>query len=497
MRSEPPPFFLFFLSASPESFLYSPKHQVIPKKKGRDRRSNEGYRKLDLPERVLIFLSRQWRKVHFSALGYLYGCGKSTAHEYYEELRNIFYEKLVPRLVFPPSPRELRAMLPQKVLEAFPDLLTILDATNWGQETPENFLLNRLAYSAYKHEVVFQVLLGIPALPYTICTPHFPSKQSLRPTDWCSGGLKSTGAFPMRFPFFWTNLRCPARWRVTFVHPRVFSLPLNFSIPSCRVSGSAGQGPICQGCSGRRGLQQVEAQDDAWDRHSCPPLQRWHPGHGRFFSVLAIDTHRTHPQSPVLKDNHSVQSHRVVVEQTIGDLKRAKILFGNKVAKIKERAKDLDCVLALHNLRVRRKTDPKYSIPPRRRPLPEEHVFGPLVPFEELDLKIPPRVTSQMEAKVSHVRAFQQFLTSQVAALREALAVGEEECVFYPAVGSRGGNLFNGAYVLQLRVSRLTHGRWAVKYIVGASYSYETHEGHFEMVDGIPVDCHICDCYAG
>jgi hypothetical protein len=41
-----------------------------------------------------------------------------------------------------------------------PDLVAILDATNWEQLKPENFLENRLSYSAFKHMNVYQVLLG-------------------------------------------------------------------------------------------------------------------------------------------------------------------------------------------------------------------------------------------------------------------------------------------------------------------------------------------------
>lgn len=47
-----------------------------------------------------------------------------------------------------------------KVLRLFPDLLVILDAMNWEQLKPENFLENRLSYSALKHMNVYQVLLG-------------------------------------------------------------------------------------------------------------------------------------------------------------------------------------------------------------------------------------------------------------------------------------------------------------------------------------------------
>jgi hypothetical protein len=48
----------------------------------------------------------------------------------------------------------------EQVLKQFPDLLAILDATNWEQLKPENFLENRLSYSAFKHMNAFQVLLG-------------------------------------------------------------------------------------------------------------------------------------------------------------------------------------------------------------------------------------------------------------------------------------------------------------------------------------------------
>ena len=53
------------------------------------RNSNEGYRALDLEERVLIFLTRLRRKTTFEELGYQYGCGKETARRYFGELVDI------------------------------------------------------------------------------------------------------------------------------------------------------------------------------------------------------------------------------------------------------------------------------------------------------------------------------------------------------------------------------------------------------------------------
>ena len=124
------------------------------------RQSNDGYRKVNLGDRVLLFLSRLRRKTSFQELGYQYGCGKESAKRYFVEMVNLFHEHFVPRLVFPRSPEDLRKMTRPQVREAFPDLLAILDATNWEQLMPENFLENRLSYSAFKHFNAFQVLLG-------------------------------------------------------------------------------------------------------------------------------------------------------------------------------------------------------------------------------------------------------------------------------------------------------------------------------------------------
>jgi hypothetical protein len=125
-----------------------------------DRSSNDGYRKLDVEERVVMFLARVKRKVTFTELGYQYGCGRDSARRYFNEISSLFSEHLVPRLVFPRPPDELRRMTRADVQRLFPDLLVVLDATNWEQFKPENFLENRLSYSAYKHMNVFQVLLG-------------------------------------------------------------------------------------------------------------------------------------------------------------------------------------------------------------------------------------------------------------------------------------------------------------------------------------------------
>ncbi len=117
-----------------------------------------------------MFLSRIKRKVPFQELGYQYGCGKASAKEYFDEMVELFVTRVVPDVVFPRMPSELKDMTRQEVAQKFPHLLAILDATNWQQLKPENFLQNRLSYSAYKHFNAFQVLLGIYTDQVSECT---------------------------------------------------------------------------------------------------------------------------------------------------------------------------------------------------------------------------------------------------------------------------------------------------------------------------------------
>lgn len=139
------------------------------------RKSNEGHRKVDLEDRLLMFLARIKRKVSFQELGYQYGCGKASAKDYFDEMVELFNTHVVPNVVFPRTPEELKHMTRQKVRDAFPHLLAILDATNWEQLKPENFLENRLSYSAYKHFNAFQVLFGTYSHHVVEISHHFPA----------------------------------------------------------------------------------------------------------------------------------------------------------------------------------------------------------------------------------------------------------------------------------------------------------------------------------
>jgi hypothetical protein len=195
--------------------------------------------------------------------------------------------------------------------------------------------------------------------------------------------------------------------------------------------------------------------------------------------------------------SHKVQSVRVVVEQTIADLKLAKVMERNKISTVSDFEEVLDCVIGLHNLRVLLKANPQFDIPRRRAAIPGEHIFKPVVPENEVDLKIPADAPNLALAKYWHVSRFKDFLPSAAKAIEKAMELHGNESVFYPTVRKRGENLYNGAYVLQVRVQEELLGTWTVKYLVGASYSYETHTGYFKMSRDNAVMGSICDCFSG
>lgn len=53
-----------------------------------------------------------------------------------------------------------------------------------------------------------------------------------------------------------------------------------------------------------------------------------------------------------MAESHKVQSIRAIVEQTFADLKHAKVLEKLKFSDVDKAEKLLDCVIALHNLRI-------------------------------------------------------------------------------------------------------------------------------------------------
>lgn len=214
----------------------------------------------------------------------------------------------------------------------------------------------------------------------------------------------------------------------------------------------------------------------------------------RFWSPLSdLDA----PQGEEVARSHVVQSTRVVVEQVFADLKLWKVMKSNKVRTVKDFEQLLDCVSALHNLNQLIKLKPDFDLPVRRAAIPGEHIFKPLTPTNEVDLKIPKDPPDLSLPKYRHIKEFKEFLPSAAPAIRTAMALHGKDGVFFPTVRERGKHLYDGAYVLQLKVQHELLDKWTVKYVVGASYSYESHVGYFELSRDNAVIANICDCFSG
>jgi hypothetical protein len=198
-----------------------------------------------------------------------------------------------------------------------------------------------------------------------------------------------------------------------------------------------------------------------------------------------------------VEESHKVQSVRAVVEQTSRNLKCFKVMDSNKIKAATEFEEVLDCVIALHNLKVLLKGDKAFDLLPRRAAIAGDHVFKPKIPQEDVDLKIPADGPDLSKPEYRDIRDFKGFLASAAPAVKNALEKKGRDCFFFPTVKLRGQNLYNGAYVLQLQLQREGLDVWTVKYIVGASYSYETHSGYVQMSKEDAALKHICDCYSG
>lgn len=91
------------------------------------------------------------RRMPYETLSRLFGIAYGTVVNYYDEMLKLFYDHLVPRLLFPLSAAQTKDMTPDEFAKALPDILVIWDATGFKLKSKENVLLSRILYSAYHH----------------------------------------------------------------------------------------------------------------------------------------------------------------------------------------------------------------------------------------------------------------------------------------------------------------------------------------------------------
>ena len=164
------------------------------------RKSNEGFRLLDLDDRLLLFLIRIRRCMPFRVLGILFGVSKSAAHNYYNEILDLIVKSALPLLVHPRSREELLAVASNKFKEDLPGALLIWDATGFRWQGRENVALSRLLYSAYHHQSEGLVLFGKELCPGALLSA---SNTHMRP----SNRLRTEWGFCISVPNLWRHFR--------------------------------------------------------------------------------------------------------------------------------------------------------------------------------------------------------------------------------------------------------------------------------------------------
>lgn len=195
--------------------------------------------------------------------------------------------------------------------------------------------------------------------------------------------------------------------------------------------------------------------------------------------------------------SHTVQSQRGTAEHVNEELKNNKVLSDVNMVSAGHYEAIFDAVAALHNLRVMLRADSNYKLPRYNAMILGDYIIEPFDELTDKILGLPQKLPDLSKHALKHVHDYLEFLSFQLASVKEAVKVGVRGVRFLPNVAIRGRNLYMGAYVLQLMVQKCGVDGWVVRYLVGASYSYEIHVGYVEMIPGNAVSHSICDCYAG
>src|SRR3990167_8696748 len=102
------------------------------------RRSNKGYRKLCVEDRISLFMKRMRRNIPFEGLGIEFGIGKTTAEDYYYEMLDLFHKHLVQRLLDPPNGDVIDGWTNHDIKEKLPGAKFIVDLTSFRLKSKEN-----------------------------------------------------------------------------------------------------------------------------------------------------------------------------------------------------------------------------------------------------------------------------------------------------------------------------------------------------------------------
>ncbi len=96
----------------------------------------------------------------FQALETFFGVSKATARNYFKEVCTVFKNDLLDLLIYFPAEEEVVSGTRNDFAKSFPKVRFIVDGIPLRTKLPQNFALNRLAWSSYKHYPCFLLVGG-------------------------------------------------------------------------------------------------------------------------------------------------------------------------------------------------------------------------------------------------------------------------------------------------------------------------------------------------
>ena len=115
---------------------------------------------LDSRSRILLFLTRLRKAYTLRELSLFFAVSTSTCENYFNDILDRVHETVVPMLFRLEAPELIDPYIPDDFKSKFPGCYFIVDGVPLPIYQPERFVLNRLTWSVYKSQNIFQSTVG-------------------------------------------------------------------------------------------------------------------------------------------------------------------------------------------------------------------------------------------------------------------------------------------------------------------------------------------------
>jgi len=109
---------------------------------------------------ILLWLVKTRHNMPYQALETFFGVSKATARNYFKEVRSAFKKEVLDLLFYFPAEEEVVSGTPNDFTKSLSNVCFIVDGISLRTKLPQNFALNRLAWSSYKHYPCFLLVGG-------------------------------------------------------------------------------------------------------------------------------------------------------------------------------------------------------------------------------------------------------------------------------------------------------------------------------------------------